>query len=208
MTLRKAILAVAALFALWVVADLARPVSLHLRRFDPHEVARLETGMWRDYYEHHPVKMFGLLGELLRRQYGMPFWRSWLGAYYAARSAVTFQRGRNRADYERALPDLRRYYALIRRGSDVPFDPDRAATSELEWWIAHRERRADLVRTLAQLQSDIFGLPPERFQEHAEARARAMLLRDDKAAAISAEDWRQIGRWLDASWSSLHAAVQ
>ena len=208
MTLRKAILAASALLALWVVVDLARPVSLHLRRFDPHEVARIETGMWRDYYEHRPVRLFGLLGELLRRQYGLPFWRSWLGAYYAAHSAVTFQKGHNRSDYERALPDLRRYYALIRRGSDIPFDTDRVAASELEWWIAHRERRPDLVRTLAVLQSDIFGLPPERFQEHAAARARAMLPRDEKADAISDEDWRQIERWLDDSWSSLHAAIQ
>lgn len=45
------ILSVAAvLVGAWVAYDLYSPRTAHLRQFDPDEVARLETAMWRSYY--------------------------------------------------------------------------------------------------------------------------------------------------------------
>jgi hypothetical protein len=124
-----------------------------LLRFDGHEVGRLETEMWRSYYGHQPVRLYLQMAELLRRQYHLPFWRACIGAYRASRSAVVFQRGHNRAEYEMALPDLVDYYAIIRRSSDVGFPVRTAARLELEWWIVHRERAShasgDLEQSLA-----------------------------------------------------------
>jgi hypothetical protein len=34
----------------WAAYDLYGPRTAHLREFDPDEVARLETAMWRSYY--------------------------------------------------------------------------------------------------------------------------------------------------------------
>jgi hypothetical protein len=208
----------ALLFALaalcgWIALDLALPVRGALREFDAHAVARMETSMWRSYYGHRPVRLFAELAGLLRRQYRLPFWRSYLGAYYGARAAVVFQRGRTRADCERALPPLVRFYRLIRRSSDVPFDPGQVARLELEWWIIHRRRfehrPQDLVRALANLQAAIYLAPAARFATHADARAEAMLLRDERAAAgaVTEADWARIAALLDTSWTSLHAAV-
>jgi hypothetical protein len=188
--------------------DYIRPAAVHPRSFDAADVARSETGMWRAYYEHRPAHLFGILIGELHRQYGLPYTRSAFGAWYAAHAAVVFQKGKQRADYEKALPDLERYYALLHRGSDVVFDPPTVARAELEWWIAHRDRREDLPHTLAVLQSAFYGIPPGRFGTHAGARARAMLYRDDKGAAITDADWRQIEGWLNESWSSLHQVVQ
>lgn len=115
----------AAYLALWVTYDLSRSTRHDLRRFDPHEVARIETAMWHSYYDHRPVKLFVELSTLLRRQFELPFWRSCQGAYYAARSAVVFQKGRQRAEYLRALPDLVDYYGLIRGSSVTAFDTQR-----------------------------------------------------------------------------------
>ena len=42
----------------------------------------LETAMWRSYYDHQPVRLFGQLSELMRTQYGFPFWRSIVGAFH------------------------------------------------------------------------------------------------------------------------------
>jgi hypothetical protein len=203
----------AAGMTLWVVHDLAYP-SLHdLRDFDGHEIARLETAMWRSYYGHHRFLLFAQLTELLRRQFHLPFWRACAGAYHAARAAVVFQSGRSRADYERALPDLDRYYGLIRRSSTTNFDAQRAAWLELEWWIVHRERArhapGDLARALAQLQSEIYRLPEDRFAEHGLAREEAMKVRDTRAesGAPSESDWHRIEALLDRSWTSLQHAV-
>lgn len=201
------------LLAAWISWDLLNPRTHDLREFDGHEVARLETAMWRSYYDHQPVRLFGELTELLRTQYGFPFWRSVEGGFYAARAAEVFQAGHNRGEYMRALPDLVTYYGLVRRTSTQAFDVNRAASLELEWWIVHRERdtygKAALDKSLADLQAAIYQRPVEVFAEHAISRADAMVLRDVRAesGAPSSDDWRQIGKLLDVSWVSAQKVV-
>jgi len=198
----------------WMALDLYLPAHGSMRDFDPHDVGRLETAMWRSYYDHHPVRLFAELAATLRTQYHFRVVRAWAGALYGARAAVVFQRGRQREEYERALPDLRRFYALIREQSDPPFDPNKAARLELEWWIVHRQRAmhpaGDLETALAALQAEVYQTSADQFQEHAKARADAMLIRDQRAAAgtLNEDDWRRIGELLDRSWTSLWAAVQ
>ena len=189
------------MLSLWVTSDLSRSTRHDLRRFDPHEVARLETAMWRSYYDHRPVKLFAELSTLLRRQFELPFWRSCQGAYYAARSAVVFQKGRERPDYLRALPNLVDYYSLIRGSSATPFDVRRVAELELEWWIAHRQAHGELPRALAELPAAMYGQPAAEFAEHGGLRTEAILLRD------AGGDWVRIGEMLDRSWVSLYDAV-
>ena len=197
----------------WAAFDLYAPRRTSVREFDADEVARLETAMWRSYYSRERVKLFGQLAELLRTQYRLPFWRSNAVAYRAAKAAFVFKDGRGRADYERALPDLESFYRSIRAVSDTDFDTARAARLELEWWIVHRERRAhapgDLDRALADLQAELYRIPPERLAEHARLRAEAMAIRDTKAeqGGVTEEDWRRIDELLHGSWRSLHAAV-
>lgn len=170
-------------------------------------VGRLENSMWRSYYEHRPVRLFADLVSLMRTQYRLPFWRSVEGAYHATRAAVVFQKGHDRSDYEKALPDLASFYSIVRRGSDVSFDTHRASRLELEWWIAHRHRLEDLADVLAALQAEIFQMDPAEFLSHAELRAEAMRIRDRKGKAVSEEDWRTIGGLLERSWTTLQTTV-
>lgn len=201
------------LLAGWIIRDLTATERHSLRQFDPHEVARLETGMWRSYYGRSRVQLAKELVDLLREQYHLPFWKSVVGAVHAARAAAVFQDGHNRAEYERALPDLVSYYTLIHDSGEEAFPVEKTARLELEWWIIHRERaqrpRSDLDRSLAELQAVIYNQPEELFAEHAQARAEAMLIRDERqeAGAVTDQDWSRIGSLLDTSWASLHDAV-
>src|SRR2546421_5375948 len=213
---RRALAVLAALFiilAAWVAYDLYAPRRTTLRTFDPDEVARLETEMWRSYYSRQRVRLFTEMSELLRTQYRLPLWRSNAVAYRAAKAAFVFKDGRSRADYERALPDLVGFYRSIREVSDTDFDPERAARLELEWWIVHRERArhppGDLDRALASLAAEVYRVPAERLMEHARLRAEAMDIRDSKAeqGGVTEEDWKRIDELLHQSWRSLHRAV-
>ena len=199
---------------IWVVYDLYAPRTAHLREFDPDAVARLETAMWRSYYEKQRLRLFNELAELLRTQYNMPLVRSNRVAYYAANAAFVFKKGKQRSDYEQALPDLIKFYQSVRSMSDIPFDVERAARLELEWWIVHRERArhapGDLDRALAALQAEIYGVPIDRLMEHGRLRAEAMTIRDNKAEAggVTEADWEQIDQLLHKSWRSLAVTVK
>jgi len=213
---RVLLICVLVLFAIsaWVLYDLYAPRTAHLREFDADEVARLETAMWRSYYEKERVQLFNQLSKLLRTQYDMPLIRSNQVAYYAANAAFVFKEGKQRADYEEALPDLVKFYQSLRNISDIPFDADRAARLELEWWIIHRERAkhppGDLAHALAELQAEIYRIPIERLQEHGRLRAEAMTIRDTKAdtGGVTEADWAKIDELLHQSWRSLATAVK
>lgn len=198
---------------LWAGIDLFAPRKTSLREFDANEVARLETAMWRSYYDKQRFLLFRQLAETLRTQYRLPNLRSNVVAFHAAKAAFVFKDGKGRSDYEKALPDLIKYYSAIREVSDIHFDVEKVSKLELEWWIIHRERkrhtREDLDRSLAELPAAIYEMPVEKFAEHAHLRAEAMLIRDEKAdtGGVTEADWAKINGLLDASWQSLKAAV-
>lgn len=209
----RVILTILVLLVAYGVFDLYGPRSSKMRGFDANEVARLETAMWKSYYNRERVKLYNQMTELLRTQYNLPFIRSNAVAYQASRAAFVFKDGHNREEYERALPYLVNFYNSVRKVSDVPFDVDRTARLELEWWIIHRERKShapgDLERALADLPAEIYGVPAERLIEHAKLRAEAMTIRDDKAGqgGVTDADWAKIDELLHASWRSLYKAV-
>jgi len=196
------------LLAVWIVFDLFVPHHSNFKKYDSDVVAKLETDMWRSYYERKPFKLFWQLSELLRTQYHLPFLKSNYVSYEATRAAFVFKKGHERRDYEKALPYLVKYYRSIRNSGDMSFNVDRAAKLELEWWIVHRERKkhppSDLVNALAEIQSELYQAPIQKFLQHAEYRAQAMMLRDDLAekGQVSDQDWKRINDLLLASWKS------
>jgi hypothetical protein len=202
----------------WAAGRIARgPARVDIRAFDPDEVARLETAMWRSYYDRRRLPLFGQLFALLRRQFHLSPGRSLALASLAARAAVVFQVGRGRADYRRALPYLERYYAAILAVSQTPFDAAEAARLELDWWVVHREAaeadgpRDELERTLAALAAELYQVPAERLGVHAERRAEAMTLRDRRSrepGGVAEGDWERIEAILRLSWRSLAAELR
>jgi hypothetical protein len=207
------LLAILVVVMIWAAIDLYAPRTSKLKGFNPDEVARLETAMWRSYYQKQRVKLFTELTELLRTQYNLPLLRSNTVAYQASKAAFVFKEGRSRTDYEKALPNLVNFYSEIRKVSDINFDVNRAAQLELEWWIVHRERKkhaaGDLDKALAELPAEIYQIPVEQMMEHARFRAEAMTIRDYKAetGGVSEEDWKKIEELLRASWEALSKAV-
>ncbi|MDX2032460.1 MAG: hypothetical protein SF339_17425 [Blastocatellia bacterium] len=212
-SLFRALFFVALLVGAWMIYENFTGRASHMRDFDPKQVASLETEMWRSYYDRERVKLFNQLAELMRTQYHMSFTKSNSVAYQAARAAFVFKDGKKREDYEQALPHLVNFYQAIREGSDIPFDVQKAAKLELEWWIIHRQRdkydKGDLDRALAELPAEIYQLPADRLMKHARLRQEAMTLRDKRAAAggVSETDWKKIDAMLQESWLSLWEEV-
>src|SRR4051794_40959520 len=191
-----ALLIIGILIGVWIAFDLYTPHKVDIREFDADEIARLDTAMWRSYYSRERVRMFSELTEVLEKHYKLRFWRRQLMGFYAAKSAFVFKDGKSRADYEKALPDLEKFYSEIHDISTTDFDVKRAAKLELEWWIVHRERakyqEGDLANALADAASALYNVPKEKLLEYGKARAEAMKIRDTKAetSGVTEEDWR------------------
>jgi len=207
--------AVAAGGAGWAAAELARPRRADIRVFDPDEVARLETAMWRSYYDRRRLPLFTQLVSLLQGQFHLQPLRAVAMAGLAARAAAVFQVGSSHDDYRRALPYLERYYAGIRTVSEVPFDPRQAAALELEWWIVHREVEdhppGDLENALAELAAELYQVPAERLWTHATRRAEAMTIRDRtsrREVGVLDDDWDRIEAVLWVAWKALADEVR
>jgi hypothetical protein len=202
--------AVAAGGAGWAAVELARPRPTDIRVFDPDEVARLETAMWRSYYDRRRLPLFGQLVALLQGQFHLQPLRAVALAGLAARAGAVFQVGASHDSYRRALPYLERYYAGIRAASEVPFDPRRAAELELAWWIVHREvddhPPGDLEAALADLAAELYQVPAERLGVHAARRAEAMTIRDRtsrREIGVLDDDWDRIEAVLWVAWKAL-----
>jgi hypothetical protein len=211
---RMRVLAViATLVGVWVLVDLYGPWSTNPRKIDPPAISHLETEMWRAYYDKKPFRLYWLLVTTFRTQSNFPFLRANLNAYNAARAAMIFKEGHSRAEYERALPYLEKYYQAICRIGNMPGDTKRLAQLELEWWIVHREHerfgKAELERTIAECTAGYYGIKAESLTFYAERRAAAMLQRDEstKSGIINDRIWQEIETKLLESYEALSIAV-
>jgi hypothetical protein len=85
---------------------------------------------------------------------------------------------------------MARFYSLVRRTHHEPFDPERAAALEVDWWRVHREhQRGDgavqeqsLIEALAALYAYVYDTKREDVLIAARERALAMRYSDQWVA--------------------------
>lgn len=210
MSLRKIVLGAAAAVAL-VAAYAAWPRHADLRTFDPTEMARLETAMWRDYYDKRYGTLFYHLYQSTRSQFGFSPLKSLHISLTAAYAAKTFQPTHSRAEADAALPLLVSYYADLAPAAPVNFDVEEAARLELDWWQARREAVGprDYGLTVARVAALTYGKSPDDVgvKQFGIARAEAMAFRDARGEAIADADWTAIEAQLRRAYTSLKASV-
>jgi len=207
---RRIVLALAFLVAAGV-AYACWPRPADLRAFDPAEMARLETAMWRDYYEKHYPRLFYHLYESSRTQFDFSPPASVRISLSAALAAKTFQRTRSRTEAEAAIPYLVTYYGLLRQAAPVAFDPQQLASLELDWWQARRENIGprDYGATVAEVAALTYGKRKDdpALLAFGIGRAEAMAYRDARGQAITPQDWTIIEMQLRGAYEQLRAAV-
>ena len=187
------------------------PRPADLRGFDPAAMARLETAMWRDYYEKHYPALFYHLYEVSRTQFGFAPSDSVRIALSAAEAARTFQPTRSRDAANAALPPLVTYYRLLANAAPGGFDVAEAARLELDWWQARREKAGprDYGVTVARVAAITYGKPAGDavMLQSGVARADAMAYRDARGHAMADADWSEIEGQLLHAYQLLKTAV-
>lgn len=209
-TVRSA-LALAAVLLGGLVGYAAWPRHADLRAFEPAEIARLETAMWRDYYDKRYGALFYHLYALSRTQFGFSPLDSLRVAWAAAQAARAFQPTRSREAADAALPKLVTYYRLLVSAAPGGFDVEAAARLELDWWQARREAAGpeQYGLTIARVAAITYGKQPGEpsLVTSGIGRAEAMAYRDARGQAMTDHDWSEIECRLRRAYQSLKAAV-
>jgi len=183
----------------------------NLRQFDYKKIARLDTDMWRSYYNHQFIKMFVQLLQVMRTQLHLNWFRTYRLAWYSAWAATSYRLRKGHENYPRVLKNLVKFYKIISDNCSEPFDYRRAAELELEWWDIHRyptKYKKSLEQSLADTQAVIYNTSSVKFRDYAHNRAVAMLLPNHEGdKQVNPPNWEKVHKLVLKSWQSLHAAV-
>jgi hypothetical protein len=180
-----------------------------LTQFDPVAMARLETSMWRHYYDKQYLPLFADLYYVARREYGFSPLDSLRLSLSAARAAKSFQPSTSRAEAEAALPDLITYFGILSEASPKPLPVEDAALTELAWWQARREAATpqDYGLIIARVATLVYGVEGEDLRRSGVVRAEAMAYRDAHEANMTEADWSHIADQLELAYGLLKKAL-
>jgi hypothetical protein len=198
-----------AAIALTALAYAAIPRHADLAAFDPAEMARLETAMWRHYYEQRYVSLFLALYDVARWQQGFSPLDSVRLALKAVRAAKSFQPSTSRAGAEAALPHLVGYFRILAGGAPAAVDVEDAARTELAWWQARREAVApeQYGAIIARVSTLLYGVDTADVRRAGILRAQAMAYRDAQGDTMTEADWSAIENELQPAYGLLKKAV-
>jgi len=184
------------------------------RDFDPDELARLETRMWKAYYRRQPLRLFVLLVRALRAQAQVSWPRALRASLLLTRAAAGFARATG--DYERYAPDIGRGYRML--GLPDHVDVDAVARQELRWWVVRREIGLAAGEaagdSITDLYATLYDVPRESVAEAGRLRGLAAEVRDRGASddpegprAAGSAYWPEVARLLRDSYRSLKVAL-
>jgi hypothetical protein len=152
------------------------------RAFDPRRVGSLECDAWVAYYRREWFAFLRAAIALTRHTFGLPWPATLRGAWLVLRANQLWAPYPDN-DPIGAQRAMARFYELVSRIYEERFDPERAASLEVEWWRVHRvhqrgepgDDEAPLIESLAALYSYVYGVPAE--DVHTAARERALAMR-------------------------------
>ncbi len=182
--------------------------------FDPDELARLETRMWKAYYRRQPLRLLVLLVRALRAQAQVSWPRGLRASLLLTRAAAGFARASG--EYERFAPDIGRGYRML--GLPDHVDVEAVARHELRWWVVRREIGLAAGEAagdaITDLYTALYDLPRERVAEAGRLRGLAAEVRDRGAnddpegpRAAGSAYWPEVARLMRDSYRSLRTAL-
>ncbi len=175
----------------------------------PERIAYFEAAGWKAYYDRKWFKMLWLLVRLCQEQFHIPFPMSLLAAYYTTRASLAWVPVEH--DEKKVLRYLEKFYGVAHRYSGLDYDVKKVANLELKYFEVHRRlsgkpEKEELIQTLVELHSALFGLTAEQVRESAEWRTLAADTVDlitSRTSTNIEQDWRKLEEYLQKAYGSI-----
>jgi hypothetical protein len=188
--------------------------------FDGAKLAYLEVAGLRAYYDHRWLDCFRYILRITREQFGLSLWRAVQNAYYFTKASIAWAPVDHKAEVTHDY--IRKFYRVAKRygnhGKGLPFDAEKVANIEFQYWILHRERGMNpdndpemYIRCLADLHSAIFGLTVEETRYSGEMRVKGTDFIDRVTGKRSTDiegDWRKAEEALSEAYRSIAAKLR
>jgi len=164
------------------------PLTDLRHRFDPVRVGSAECKAWAAYYRRDWAKVLTGVFGMVRHGFALGPVRNIVGACYVLRANQLWA-PYPANDPEAAWRYMTRFYRLAHEAGRLRVDPGQAATLELDWWRAHRERQregapdGELENRLVDLYAYVYGADPAAVRPAARLRAQAADYSDAWVAA-------------------------
>lgn len=184
------------------------PRDPSLARFSPETVADHELKVWRAIRNANGIKAAGNLYSIYDWQYRFNPVRALVLSRQMTSSIMGILKAPDEADQERYIPDLVEFYVTIRRDTGSEFDAATLGRKEFSIWayVSSNAPQEVLTKSIAELWSQIYGVPVSSLEEPAKQRALAL----ETAFGTSnpgEKEWAAAGELLSASWKGLRAVV-
>jgi hypothetical protein len=145
----------------------------------------LECAAWVAYYRRDWLPLMRFAIGLTRHVFGLPWPSTLYGAYLVLHANQLWAPFPDN-DPDGARRTMERFYRLVSRRYDEPFDPAQAAVLEVDWWRIHREHQhaevsdgdGPLVDALSTLYAYVYAVPAPSVRLAAQQRALAMRCSD------------------------------
>jgi hypothetical protein len=155
------------------------------RSFDPQMVGTLECAAWVAYYRRDWLTFLRSGVRVSRHVFGLS-WKATIQCSWLILRANQLWAPFPNNDPERSRRMMERFYRIVQRLYDEPFDPATAADLEVQWWRVHRDNQytpsgnggPGLADALVRLYSHVYGVPEQSVRCAAEQRALAMHFSD------------------------------
>lgn len=181
-----------------------------ITQFDYQKIAKLDTNMWISYRKSNR-KFIGLSLQAFRLiKHELRF--SWITtarmAFYAGRAAAVYRLRKGNENYVKAQKNLTKLFKTVSDNCTKPFNYNKAAKLELEWWDIQRypeKHKKSLEQSLAENMAAVYNVTPKRTEGYGRNRAKALSLlnKDDQRF-----DKGEFSTLLKKSWKSLHDSIQ
>ena len=174
------------------------PHRSSLNAFEPAQIGELEVDVWRLAQKKNRRDLFFTLYRIAEGQYRLPPIAAISVAWYTSDAILTFERGADRADQERALDPLQRALVILKEKTQAGYDVEVVSRLELFTWMlaGDKSKQGQLASAIAEKIALTYRLSaPDcgpAAEEFAKARRFAREGRWNEAVKANTGGWKRL----------------